>query len=122
MRARLIPPGAFKLVGGATQAIGAIATGDAPDLAQGNVDRIVQRLRDTRTAQVLASATGMQEEDVRKQLAQIADKADAARSNPTQVAADVRESVRNMVDRARNEGRLAQAANRPNLPPPRRRG
>jgi len=106
----LLATGAFKLVGGASQAIGAIATGEAPDLAQGNVDQIVQRLRDPRTAQVLASATGMQEEDVRKQLAQIADKADAARSNPAQVASDVRESVRNMVDRARNEGRLAQAA------------
>ena len=106
----LLATGAFKLVGGASQAIGAIATGEAPDLSQGNVDQIVQRLRDARTAQVLASATGMQEEDVRKQLAQIADKADAARSNPAQVAADVRESVRNMVDRARNEGRLAQAA------------
>jgi hypothetical protein len=108
----LVATGAFKMIGGATQAIGAIATNGAPDLAQGNVDQIVQRLRDARTAQVLASATGMQEEDVRKQLAQIADKADAARSNPAQVAADVRESVRNMIDKARNEGRLAQAAER----------
>jgi len=108
----LLATGAFKLVGGATQAIGAIATGGAPDLAQGDVNQIVQRLRDPRTAQVLASATGMQEDDVRNQLAQLADKADAARSNPGQVAADVRASVRNMVDRARNEGRLAQAAER----------
>jgi hypothetical protein len=108
----LVASGAFKLVGGATQALGSMVTGAAPDLSSGTVDEMTQRLRDPQTARMLAGATGMPEDEVRTNLAQMADKAQAARDNPAQAAAQVRQSVLSMLDRARAEGRLTQAAER----------
>jgi hypothetical protein len=104
--------GAFKLVGGATQAIGSMVSGNAPDVASGSVDETVQRLRDPQTARTLAAATGLSEQEVSSNLSQIADKAQAARDNPAQAAAEVRQSVQSMIERARAEGKFAQAAER----------
>jgi hypothetical protein len=108
----LLASGAFKLVGGATQAMGAIVTGGSPDLGEGSVDQIVQRLRDPQTVRTVAAATGMSGDEVRTELARIADQADAARADPAQAAAQVRQGVQDMVQRARSEGRLTQAAER----------
>jgi hypothetical protein len=108
----LVASGAFKLVGGATQAIGSMVTGAAPDISSGTVDQMVQRLRDPQTARTLSAATGMPEEEVRNNLSQMADRADAAKDNPAQVAADVRQGMQSMLDRARADGRLTQAAER----------
>ena len=108
----LMASGAFKLVGGATQAIGSMVSGNAPDVTSGSVDEMVQRLRDPRTARTLAAATGMPEQEVSSNLSQMADKAQAARDNPAQAAAEVRQSVQSMIERARAEGKLAQAAER----------
>jgi hypothetical protein len=108
----LLASGAFKLVGGATQAIGSLVTAGGPDLAEGNLDQIVQRLRDPQTARTVAAAMGIPEDEIRTDLAQIADKAEAAQANPAQAAAEVREGVRAMVERARSDGRLAQAGER----------
>jgi hypothetical protein len=108
----MMASGAFKLVGGATQAIGSMVTGNIGDVSEGSVDQIVQRLRDPQTARTMATATGMPEEEVRTNLGQMADKAEAAKDNPAQAAADVRQSVQGMVQRAKSEGRLAQAADK----------
>jgi hypothetical protein len=108
----LVAGGAFKLVGGATQTLGTMVRGGTPDLSSGSMDEIIQRLRDPQTARVLASATGMQEDQVRTSLSQMADRADSARDNPQQAAAEVRQGVQDMVQRARNDGTLAQAAER----------
>jgi hypothetical protein len=105
--------GAFRLVGGATQAIGSVVTGgNSTDLSQGSVDQIVQRLRDPQTARTLSGATGIPEEEMRTNLAQMADRADAARDNPAQVATDARQGVQDMIQRAQAEGRIEQAAER----------
>ena len=104
--------GAFKLVGGASQTIGSMVAGGTPDISQGSVDQVVQRLRDPQTASMLAGATGMQEDQVRNALAQMAEKADAARDNPAQAATEVRQGVQDMVERARQDGTLAQVADR----------
>ena len=106
----IVAGGAFKLVGGATQAIGSMMTGGTPELSQGNMDQAVQHLREPQTARMLASVTGMPEERVRENLSQIADKADAAKDNPAQAAAEVRQSVQDMIQKARADGTLAQAA------------
>jgi hypothetical protein len=108
----LVAGGAFKLVGGATQTISSMMTGGTPDISQGSIDEVVQRLRDPQTARMLAGATGMQEEQVRTNLAQMADRAAAARDNPGQAAAEVRQGVQDMVQRARADGTLAEAADR----------
>jgi len=108
----LVAGGAFKLVGGATQAIGSMMTGGTPQLSESNMNQIVQHLRDPQTSRILASATGMPEQQVRTNLAQIADKADAAKDNPAQAAAEVRQSVQDMIQKARTDGTLAQAADK----------
>jgi len=87
-------------------------TGAAPDVSSGTVDQIVQRLRDPQTSRTVSAATGLPEEEVRNNLAQMADKAEAARDNPGQAAADVRQGMQSMAERARAEGRLTQAAER----------
>jgi hypothetical protein len=109
----LLASGAFKLVGGATQAIGTVVTGGgSTDLGEGNVDQIVQRLKDPQTARMLAGATGMQEDQVRQNLSQIADKAQGAKDDPAKAAAEVRQGVQQMVQQARNDGTLQRAAER----------
>lgn len=109
----LVASGAFKLVGGATQAIGTVVTGgDATDLGEGNVDQIVQRLRDPQTARMLAAATGMDQEKVQQNLSQIADKAQAAKDDPARAAAEVRQGVEQMIQQAREDGTLQRAAER----------
>jgi hypothetical protein len=106
----MVANGAFKLVGGATQALGSMVTGAAPDLTSGNVDQMLQKLKDPQTARTLASATGMPENEVQSNLSQIADRAQAAKDNPAQAATEVRQGVQGMMERARSEGRLSQAA------------
>src|SRR6185295_13988542 len=69
----LVAGGAFKLVGGASQTLGSMITGETPDLSHGTVDEVSQRLRDPQSSHLLASATGMPEDQVRNNLAQIAD-------------------------------------------------
>lgn len=108
----LVAGGAFKLVGGATQVIGTMVTDGTPDLSQGTVDEIVQRLRDPQTARVLVAASGMSREEVQADLAQLADSAETARDNPAQAATEVRQGVQDMLQRARADGRFVQAAER----------
>jgi hypothetical protein len=106
----LVATGAFKLVGGAAQAMTVAAAGTVPDIGKGTLDEVVARLRDPQTARVLAAATGMPELDVRAELSGIADRAESANMDPAQTVSMVRDSVRNMVERARSNGSLAQAA------------
>lgn len=106
----LVAGGAFKLVGGATQAIGTMLTDGTPDLSQGTMDEVVQRLRAPQTARVLVAATGMSREEVQATLAQLADSAETVRDNPAQAATEVRQGVKDFVQRARADGRFIQAA------------
>jgi hypothetical protein len=108
----LVASGAFRLIGGATQAVGSMVNAAQPDLSSGTVDEIAQRLRDPQTARTIAAATGLTEDEVRTNLSQAADKAQAARDNPAQAAAEVRQNVQSMYERARAEGKLTQAAER----------
>jgi hypothetical protein len=108
----MVAGGAFRLVGGATQAVSSVMMGggSGSDLSSGSVDQIVQRLRDPKTASTLAAATGMPEDQVRTSLTQMADKAQAARDNPQQAATEVRQGVQNMFQQAKDNGTLQQAA------------
>lgn len=106
----MVAGGAFKLVGGATQAIGTMVADGTPDLSEGTIDDVVQRLRDPQTARVLVAATGMSREEVQTSLARLADTVESARDNPAQAATEVRQGVQDMIQRARADGRLSQAA------------
>jgi len=87
-----------------------MVTGNGPDLSSGTVDQVVERLRDPETIRTLSMATGMSEQEVSDTLAPIADKAQAARDNPAQALAQVRRGVQGMIQQARDDGRIQEAA------------
>jgi hypothetical protein len=108
----MLAGGAFKVIGGATQAIGAVAQaqgGGNVDVS-GDVDQILQRLRDPATAQQIASATGMQQRDVQATLSETAQRVESNRDNPTQAAAEAKQGMAQLLEKAKSSGALEQKA------------
>jgi hypothetical protein len=107
----MLAGGAFKILGGATQAIGAVAQAQGPNVnVSGGVDQILQRLRDPATAQQIAAATGMQANEVQATLSQTAQRVEANRDNPTQAAAEAKNGMAQLMDKAKSSGALQQKA------------
>jgi hypothetical protein len=99
---RLVVGGISGLLGGVTQTVASAASG-MDDLSRGDVDQIIARLNDARTAQMLASATGMSEAEVRSTLSEVAQRVEAVRDNPQQAAVEVREGTQQLMARAREQ-------------------
>jgi hypothetical protein len=109
----MVAGGAFRLVGGATQAVTSVAkTMDADQLSTGSVDEIIQRLRDPQTAQVISSAFGMQRAEVQSNLAQIADRVEKVRDDPAAAAAEARQGVQQLFQQWQAQGGVSAAAER----------
>ena len=106
---RLVASGISGLFGGVTQTISS-ATGGLQDLSGGNVDQILGRLNDPQTARMVASATGMPEQEVAAGLRDVAGRVEAARGNPEQAAAEVRQGTQQFIARAKEQ--LPAAAER----------
>ena len=107
----MLAGGAFKVLGGATQAIGAVAQAQGPNVdVSGGVDQILQRLRDPGTAQKIASATGMQADQVQATLNQTAQRVESNRNNPTQAAAEAKNGMAQLMEKAKSSGALQQKA------------
>jgi ElaB/YqjD/DUF883 family membrane-anchored ribosome-binding protein len=77
------------------------AAGGLTELTSGDPDQILARLNDPKTAGVVASATGMSQDEARSALADIRAKVEAARNNPEQAAAEVRNGVQQLTARAK---------------------
>jgi hypothetical protein len=105
----MLAGGAFKMVGGATQAIGTVIQGNGVDVS-GSVDQILQRLRDPATAQQIAQATGMQQSEVEASLNETAQRVENARNNPTQAAAEAKQGMSRLMEKAKSSGALEQKA------------
>lgn len=99
---RLVAGGISSVFGGVTQTIGSVAS-SADELSSGDVDQMLARLNDPQLASTLASATGMSEQEVRATLSEVSQRVDAARDNPQQAAAEVRQGTRQLMDRARQQ-------------------
>lgn len=97
---RLVASGISSAFGGIGQTIGATMSG-VDDLSSGDVQQILRRMNDPQTARTLAAATGMSEQEVRTQLQEVAQRVEAARDNPEQVAAEVRQGTSQLMERAR---------------------
>jgi hypothetical protein len=109
----MVAGGAFKLVGGATQAVGAVAKTVNPDeLSAGSVDQIVQRLRDPQTARTVSSLLGMPQDQVQQNLSQVAEQVDKARDDPAKAAAEARQGVQRMISDWQAKGGVSAAAER----------
>jgi hypothetical protein len=107
----MLAGGAFKMIGGATQAIGAVAQAQGPNVdVSGGVDQILQRLRDPATAQQIASATGMQPNEVQATLNDTAQRVESNRNNPTQAAAEAKNGMAQLMEKAKSSGALQQKA------------
>lgn len=97
---QLVASGISSLFGGVTQTLASAASG-IDDLSSGDVDQILQRLNDPRTAQMLAAATGASEQEVSSTLRDTAQRVEAARNNPQQAAAEVRRGTQQLMAQAR---------------------
>jgi hypothetical protein len=106
----MLAGGAFKMVGGATQAIGTVMQGSGGIDTSGGVDQILQRLKDPSTAQQIAAATGMQQSEVQATLSETAQRVENNRDNPAQAAAEAKRGMAQLMDKAKSSGALEQKA------------
>ena len=108
----MLAGGAFQMVGGAAQAMGSVMQGGggAGVDVSGSVDQIVQRLKDPKTAQQIASVTGMPQSEVQATLSETAQRVENNRDNPTQAAAEAKAGVAQLMDKAKSSGALEQKA------------
>ncbi len=104
-----IAGGAFSMLGGAAQTLGSAVQGQGLEMS-GGVDQMLARLKDPKTAQQIASATGMQESEVRQTLSQTAERVEANRDNPTQAAAEAKKGAGELMQNAKSSGALEQKA------------
>jgi hypothetical protein len=103
---------ASSLLGGATQAVSGVmqAGGGANVDLSGSVDQIVQRLQDPKTAQQIASATGMQQNEVQSALGSTAQRIEQNRNDPTKAAAEAKAGMSELMQKAKSSGALEQKA------------
>ncbi|OGA74428.1 MAG: hypothetical protein A3G81_14410 [Betaproteobacteria bacterium RIFCSPLOWO2_12_FULL_65_14] len=104
----MLAGGAFKLVGGAAQTLTSVMQPGA-DMS-GGVDQILERLKDPKTAEQIASATGMQATEVQASLSETAQRVENSRDNPTQAAAEAKQGLAQLMEKARSSGALTQKA------------
>ena len=105
----MLAGGAFRMVGGAAQAVSAVVQNQNVEVS-GGVDQILQRLKDPKTAQQIASATGMQQSEVQASLSETAQRVENSRDNPTQAAAEAKQGMAQLMERAKSSGALQQKA------------
>jgi hypothetical protein len=109
----MVASGAFKIVGGATQAITSVVQGSGGASTvdvSGTVDQTISKLRDPQTAQQIASATGMSREEVRATLGETAQRVENSRNNPQQAAKEAKDGVAQLYDKAKSSGALERKA------------
>ncbi|MBA3596944.1 MAG: hypothetical protein H0W40_06150 [Methylibium sp.] len=97
----MLASGASGLLGGITQgATSVVRNTDMSELASGDVDRIIARLNEPETVQLVATATGMSQAEARSSLADIRQKVEAARNNPAQAAAAAKQGFEDLASQA----------------------
>lgn len=107
----MLAGGAFKLVGGAAQALGSVVQSSqaTPDVS-GSVDQMLQRLKDPKAAEQIASATGLPVSEVQATLSETAQRVENSRGNPTQAAAEAKNGMAQLMEKAKASGALQQKA------------
>lgn len=104
----MLAGGAFKLVGGAAQTLTSVMQPSAD--VSGSVDEILARLKDPKTAEQIAAATGMQATEVQASLSETAQRVENNRGDPTQAAAEAKQDLAQLMQKARSSGALTQKA------------
>ncbi len=93
--------GVLGVARGAGSAVGG-AAGGLTDLTSGDLDQMLARLNDPKTAGVVAGATGISEDEARSALGDIRQRVEAARNNPEQAATEARNGVQQLTARAKD--------------------
>ena len=107
----MLAGGAFRLVGGAAQALGSVvqSSQSAPDVS-GSVDQMIERLKDPQTAGRIAGVTGMPVSEVQAILSETAQRVENNRNNPTRAAAEAKNGMAQLMEKAKSSGALQQKA------------
>jgi hypothetical protein len=107
----MLAGGAFRLVGGAAQALGSVVQSGAANVdVSGTVDQMIQRLKDPKTAEQIAAATGMPASEVQATLSETAQRVENNRNDPKQAAAEAKNGVAQLMEKAKSSGALQQKA------------
>lgn len=102
---------ATRLIGGAAQAAGTAMQGGGGNVdVSGSVEQILQRLRDPKTAQQIASASGMQQGEVQSALSDTAQRVEQNRNDPSKAAAEAKAGMSALMQKAKSSGALEQKA------------
>ena len=104
----MLASGVFNMVRGVGSAVGMMAQNG--DVSSGDVNEILSRLRDPKTAQQLSSATGIPQSEVQSTLSSTAQAVERVRDNPAQAAAEARKGVADLYAKARASGAMERKA------------
>jgi hypothetical protein len=108
-----VATGAFTLLGGATQTLGAVVQGEGGagtiDVS-GSVEQMAEQLRSPELVNRVASVTGLSVNETREVLNETAARVDANRSDAARAADEARRGIASLFDRARSSGALAAQA------------
>lgn len=108
-----VASGAFSMLGGATQTLGAVVQGPGGAAnvdVSGTIEEMAERLRSPELVNEVASITGLSVNETRNTLNDTATRVEANRDNPAQAAEEARRGVASLFDRARTSGALAAQA------------
>ncbi len=99
----LVASGAFGMVATTARATGISVAGalNTAEMSSGSVDEILTRLRDPQTAQVVASATGVSQQEAADALNRTSQRVEAARNDPARAAAEARSGLSELAARAK---------------------
>ncbi|HLS85475.1 MAG TPA: hypothetical protein VK043_04195 [Burkholderiales bacterium] len=108
----MVASGAFRLIGGASQAVSTVIQGaSGPNVnVSGSVEQMASQLRDPRTAQQIALATGLPAAEVQAALGETAQRVENAKDNPGQAAREARQGIAQLWQKATASGALEQKA------------
>jgi hypothetical protein len=111
----LLTSGVFGMMSGITKGAGA-AVASAPqlsDLASGDINQIMARLNDPQTVKIVATATGLSQEETRSKLGDIRQRVEAAQDDPARATAEAKQGLQDLLSQAGTQAREAAAAAQP---------
>jgi hypothetical protein len=100
----------LRVTGGAAQMTGGGIVGD---LTTGNVDQLLARVNDPKTASTIAGMTGMPQDDVQRTLSDASGRLQANRNDPPRALAEARAALKPITDRIGQQASQAAAQAKP---------
>jgi hypothetical protein len=97
----MLSSGMFSALGGVTKGAASVVSNvDVDSLASGDVSQITARLNDPKTTQMVATATGMPQDEARQTLTGIAQRVEQAKDDPAKAAAEARNGLQEVMSKA----------------------